>query len=98
LGYVIAYDMKEKKYEIRRNRSCRFSFLLTAAFCLFVVGTLYFWPEGREILISMVIPGEDSVTIAAFRNMTGNLRAGAAVGDAIAAFCADVIQAGHAAG
>lgn len=95
---MIEYDPAEKKYEIRRNQSGRFFFLLAAALCLFVIGTLHFWPEGREILISIVIPGEDAVTIAAFRNMTGNLRAGATVGDAIAAFCSDVIQGGHAAG
>ena len=98
MSYVIEYDSVEGTYEVRKEHPLRFFLLLGGALCLFLLTAACFWPEGREKLISMAIPGEDAVTVAAFRNMTSDMRAGTRIWQAIEAFCREVVSFGYASG
>ena len=89
MGYRIEYDGQAGKYEVREEGK-----LLTKI--LLCVGTLAavlcFSPENARDLRSFLIPGEDTVTIQAFHNMTLDLRSGASFGQALEAFCRFVIH------
>lgn len=92
MGYIIAYDSMGGKYEVSVHNPWRFPVLCIAALCMFLFLTFHFWPEGSTLLRSVLIPGEDAVTVQAFQNMTQDLKAGASVPDAIEAFCKEVIH------
>lgn len=92
MGYRIEYDTGAGKFEVRRESAFRFPLLLTAAVLSFLLLTLCFWPRGARKLRSVLIPGEDVVTAAAFRNLADDLRCGAELDEAFTAFCDYVIH------
>lgn len=94
MSYRIVYDGRIDKYEAVRNETSLFPVLLAAAFGLFLLLTLCLWQEGAEQLKSILIPGEDVVTLQAFRNMANDLRSGAGLEDAVYTFCRCVIHGG----
>lgn len=98
MGYTIEYDPCGAKYEVRRTHPLRFTVLLICAVGLFLILTLNFWPEGWKILRSVLIPGEDFITLQAIMNMIHSLKAGAPVTAALEAFCIEVIRSGYGAG
>ena len=75
MSYRIEYDFGAGKYEVTRERSLIPGFFICFSFFLFF--TFLCWPAGWDVLLDMLIPGEDSVTIRAFQNMAGDLRSGA---------------------
>jgi len=91
MGYRIEYDRGNGKYEIRRERLGTFWFAVgTVAVVLILCGAL---GQGRGAFVrSLVIPGEDTVTVQAFQNMTDDLRSGANLGEALESFCRFVIH------
>lgn len=91
MGYRIEYDGRINQYEIVEHRKSRLPFLLSASFMLFILVTLVFWQDGAEYLKFVLIPGENAVTVQAFRNMTNDLRSGAGLRDAVFTFCESVI-------
>lgn len=92
MGYRIEYDGRIDKYEVTKEYPWRFPILVFGIFLLFTLLTYKFWPEGSEQLRKMLIPGDDSVTVQAFHNMTDDLRSGASVSEAVYAFCRYVIH------
>lgn len=94
MSYRIEYDERIDKYELVRNETSLFPKMLTASFGLFLLLTFCLWQEGAELLKSILIPGDDVVTVQAFRNMTNDLRSGAGLEDAVYTFCRCVIYGG----
>ena len=92
MSYRIEYNRHIDKYEVVPMYSKRFPILLGGAFGLFLLGTMLFWAQGAELLRSVLIPGEDAVTVAAFRTMRDDLRSGAGLRDAVYAFCSYVLH------
>ena len=92
MSYRIEYDGRTDRYEVAREGRSRLPFLVTATFCLFVLLTLAFWKEGTEQIKSLLIPGDDALTVQAFQNMANDLRSGAEIADAVYAFCRCVIR------
>lgn len=92
MAYRIEYDTLNKKYEIVTPRSLPFPWMVAMAFVLFLFLTAAFWPEGWEVLRDVVIPGEDAVTLRALSGMSGNLRAGMDLGEAVRTFCEEVLD------
>lgn len=90
MGYRIEYDGRAGKYEVHAERKL-FPVLLMCSAALILVA-MFLWPQGVQALRSILIPGEDAVTLAAFQNLTADLRSGASVGDAVEAFCRFVIH------
>ena len=72
------------------NRGMRF---WTAVFLLaFVFLVRQNWPEGTRVLRSFLLPGEPSVTEAALFEMVEALRTGGQAGEALTAFCRQIIH------
>lgn len=92
MSYRIEYDRDSRKYEVQNDHSERFFLFTMTAFVVFVLISFAFWPEGAAKLKSMLIPGEDAVTVQAFQTMTNDLRSGATVSEAVEAFCRFVIH------
>ena len=92
MSYRIEYDGSVGKYEVRKVNSWRFPLLCFAAVCGFLLSVCAFAPQGREAVRSFLIPGEDAVTVLAFRTMTDDLRSGAGVYRAFYDFCRTVIH------
>lgn len=57
--------------------------VLTAAFLL--------WPMGRRCVRDLLLPGDEDVTAAALSELVNDLSAGEPVGEAVEAFCRDII-------
>ena len=58
---------------------------------LFAAMTAAFWPEGREVLMEILLPGDPEVTWNALETMATQLRSGEAIGDAVMAFCREIV-------
>ena len=89
MGYKIVYGEDIKISPSSRGNRIR---VLTApflmAFCL-LTGAL--WPEGRELLRDVLLPGVPTATESAFHNLVNDLRVGEPLDDAVTAFCRRVI-------
>lgn len=90
MAYRIEYDHAVRKYEIRSVHANIFPLL-------FVIGVLtwgwYVYDCGIfPSLGTMLIPGDDALTVHAFQCMTDDLRSGAGLYDAIFDFCSMVIH------
>ena len=92
MGYRIEYDWGNGKYEVREDHPWRFSLMLVGAFGIFLLFAPLFWPERVAAVRSVLIPGDDAVTVQAIRNMTDDLRSGATLQDALEAFCRFVVH------
>lgn len=88
MGYRIEYDRAVGKYEIRKKSSDVFPVILCSVLIIAVLCAC----QSREVLISLLVPGEDVVTIEAFHAMTSDLRSGATLLDAFTDFCRLVIH------
>ena len=91
MSYRIEYDNRIGKYEVRKEQPKNISLLLIVS-VLGVIGGLLLWPEAGAALRTAIIPGDDAVTVQAFRNMTDDMRSGASVTDALYTFCHYVIH------
>lgn len=92
MGYHIEYDKGTRAYEIRKKYPLRVYALTAGCFLLFLVLTLHYWPGGREVLQECLIPGDNRITFQALENMTDSLRAGSSLGDAVTAFCREILD------
>lgn len=61
------------------------------AICLFVgaVAVRHFW---GDFLLSILIPGDDGATVAAFSDLLSGLGEGETFSDCVTAFCREVIH------
>lgn len=92
MAYRIEYDSRGGKYEIKKDKPSRLPVLAAAAFLLFLLFTFQFWDAGAEVIRDLLIPGDREVTVRAWDHMTDDLRSGAGLQDAFAAFCAEVLD------
>ena len=92
MGYRIVYA--PEPVLARRRRKCSLR-IWTAVFALFFVTAVRFlWPEGTEQLRRVLIPQAQTVT--AFSGMVEGIENGQAVGEAVTAFCRQVVADGLA--
>ena len=92
MSYRIEYDFSNKQF---RKQQLRWGRILPVAACLcilLVAFSVKFWPEGREVLESVLIPGDEAVTKEAFHIMLLDLRNGTALGEALNVFCREIIE------
>lgn len=87
MGYRITYE-KQEKGKIPRKK-----------IVLIMVGTiiaaLLLWPAGRSCLRELILPGDAEVTAEAFQGLAEDLGEGESLGDAITAFCKEIIANGQ---
>ena len=62
---------------------------------LYLVAGAY-WPQGSELLRSVLLPGDPSAAETAFSRMVEDLRMGESLTDAVTAFCRTVVADGVA--
>lgn len=90
MGYRIEYGPEYRRF--RKESPAKGKILpLTAAFLvLFLALTAKFWPEGKETLENILLPGDPQVTKQAFSQMAQDLKEGEAIGDAVITFCREI--------
>lgn len=94
MGYRIEYGASETRK--RRIPKVKPSVPVMAAgfFALFLLMTVLFWPEGKAVLLDLILPGDGAVTAGALQGLVSDLRAGESVGDAVTVFCREIIAHG----
>lgn len=91
MGYRIDYD-GHKETESRRSGSSRLAVLMVSFFMLFVFLVASFWPEGREVLVRILIPGSPQTTFRAAETFADEIKNGDSLKDAATAFCQTVLH------
>ena len=91
MAYRVVYGPMPKAAP--KGRSLPRVRVLTAAWLLvFSLGVRQLWPEGREVLRQLLLPGEQTAAQTAFDGMLEELRAGETLGEAVTAFCRQIVQ------
>lgn len=91
MSYRIVYG-EEPVFKQKKIRTGRIAAYTAVCLILFASLTLKFWPSGAELLQEVFLPGDAEVTRHALSNMAENLRAGEAIGDAVAVFCREIVD------
>ena len=92
MSYRIVYGPDVPAVRENRINPLRLQ-LWTAVFAVaFVLLVRQVWPEGRTVLQRILLPGEPGITEAALIGMVEGLQAGEGVGEALTAFCRQIIH------
>ena len=94
MGYRIEYGPMPGVWKSGRKEPLRLQAMTAAFLLLFVIGVRFLYPEGTELLRNLLLPGEKTVTEAAFSGMLAQIRHGEPVGQAFTAFCQEIIDFG----
>lgn len=94
MAYRVIYGPMPKVSGRGSCDSFRLRALTAACLLVFSMGVRQFWPEGRDRLRQVLLPGEETLTEAAFQDMMGDIRAGETLGDALTAFCREIVENG----
>ena len=96
MGYQIRYDAgKAVKTGLKERKRSAVGMVAAAlvAVCLLV---RLFWPAGADKLRQAVMPGDPEITGRAASEMVSQIHEGVPVGDAVQAFCRQILdEAGY---
>ena len=92
MGYRVEYTPSGAKHFGCRGKSRRLPLLTAAFFLIFLLLVSAFWPRGMQVLRELLIPGDSEATLAAWETLTGELRAGENVGNAVGSFCREIFR------
>lgn len=92
LGYTIQYGSSGKAESAWNSGRRKYKKRITAVVLLAVLCAGLLLSGGAEKLKNLIIPGDPEVTKAAFAQFTEDIRQGERVGDAITAFCREIID------
>jgi hypothetical protein len=87
MGYRIVYGKQEKKIVSPKK-----IWLIVPAVILFA---LLLWPAGRNTVRDIILPGDPDVTTAALQTLVSELGDGQGFGEAMTAFCKEIITGGQ---
>lgn len=91
MGYRIVYtpDM-----DIQKRNICgaRLRLMIAGSFLILAWMVCLIWPEGRAVLAVHLMPGEPTLTQAAFSNLLENLRNGDRMVDSLTVFCREILH------
>lgn len=88
MSYKIIYA--EEPECRKRNRSCLLPVTLLFL-CLFLFLTNGFWPEGREVLQRVFLPGDPQTVKQAAQTFVQGLQLGEPFSEALEAFCQNIL-------
>ena len=92
MSYRIQYGPPQKgepvKGQISKNTVRFIAFAALIAVVLFLLVS----PQGAEAVRGFLLPGDGAVTEAAFSEFVGSIRGGESIGQAITAFCREIIE------
>ena len=94
MGYCIEYEGAERYPLPCKRKPGILHRLCLAAIGVALLVTLIF-PETKQKLVSLLIPGNDSVTLQAIGELTERLQCGEHPKEAVAAFCRIIIENGQ---
>lgn len=87
MSYRIDYQATKKVRGAEKLRSPGAALVCILLILLILCGIP---PQGREVLRSLLIPGDAAVTVAALETLAGELRSGTEVQTALDGFCRQV--------
>lgn len=93
MGYRITYENGVAKKETVRLRRFRWKRWGAGAVAVALAVALMI-PAGRLWVRDLLLPGDEEVTAAALEGMVENIRSGEPVGEAVEAFCREIIAGG----
>lgn len=91
--YRIMYDSRTSVHS-QKSRG-RLVFLTAVLFLLFCTAVYSYWPDGRILLQTMLIPGDPETTLQAAEVFAAEVASGYAFSDAVKNFCSSVIENGY---
>lgn len=94
MGYKIIYGDGPRRADDKAESGNRIRILTATCLLMFCILVRMFWPEGTMLLRDVVLPGEQTVTEAAFETFLSGIRTGSSFQDALTAFCTEVIHNG----
>lgn len=94
MGYRITYEGTGGVRTKTFYQPKRLPWLIGASLILFLLLTYSFWPQGKEQLRKIVIPGDPDVTQQAVSELIVDLQNGEDFSDSVTAFCREIIRHG----
>ena len=92
MGYIITYGHSNgKSYRFKRVRSITWRGF-AAALLVVLLALLVLNPQIRGQVKNFLLPGDAEVTEAALIEMVSSIKEGEPVGDAVTAFCREIID------
>jgi len=87
MGYRIVYGKQEKKI-IPLKR-------IGAIAAGIAVSAVLLWPASRSAVTEILLPGDEEITAKALQTMVEDLGEGNGIGEAVTAFCREIIAGGQ---
>lgn len=91
MAYRINYGTDASKQHANEGSQLRWQAMTAVFLLLFVLMVKQIWPEGTDKLRDCLLPGGEG-TQAAFQAFAADLHEGETVGEALTAFCRQVIE------
>ena len=92
MGYRIEYGDRAAVRKERKGRSLLTRIVTVACILSLVAGALAVKHAGLTWVTDFLLPGDPAVTAAALENMVESIREGEPWGDAVTAFCREIIE------
>lgn len=92
MGYRIVYGPTEERFHKAAGGSVRLRTMVAVILVLFSLTVRFTWQEGTDILREYLLPGEQTLTQAAFSELVVDLREGEHLKDALTAFCQRILD------
>lgn len=93
MGYRITYENGSIRKETVKINKLKWKQCLIGMIAAVLAFALMI-PGGRLWLRDLILPGDEEITAAALENMVGELRSGEPVGEALEAFCREILAGG----
>lgn len=94
MGYRVVYGPEKTEDLPTASQGNGRRWLCGVFFALFLWMTVSFWPRGSDFLGRLVFSGDPAVTAAALESLALELQAGAPMGEALEAFCQEIVLHG----
>lgn len=91
MGYRIEYGTSGSEKRSLAVKRYPMLYMTVLFFIGFLLLTVAFWPEGRNTMLRIILPGDSEVTAAALRGVVADLQAGADFSEVVTAFCREIL-------
>ena len=92
MPYRITYGPSAPPRAQQRDKPSRIRLLTAAWLLIFALLVRAFFPAGSAQLRAVILPDPDNITQSALAGFMADLQSGAPLGDALYAFCEEVIS------
>lgn len=92
MGYIIQYGSDTAHRSKWVGSFLRVQLMTVAFLVLFVLCVGKVWPKGRDVLHEFLFSGGEHETQTAFQSLTDSVISGEPIGEAVEAFCREIIE------